>query len=66
MGDAGFIGNQLFFNGAFDFSSPQGNFAGTISQISPVPLPPTWPLFASAIVGLGACAWHRRRSLAAK
>jgi hypothetical protein len=41
---------------------PQSSYAGTLQAVQPVPLPPTLPLTAAGLAGLG---WLVRRSRSA-
>jgi len=50
----------LYFSDGID-----GETHGLFGAIEPVPIPPTWPLFATGLAGLGLLNWHRKRKAAA-
>ena len=67
-----FDGRQFLFWGANNKKGVTGTgrdrFSGTITsltEISPVPLPPALPLFLTGLGGLGFFGWRRKHAIAA-
>jgi hypothetical protein len=53
---------QLSFN---EMISGGDGFAFDYAAIAPTPLPPTLPLFATGLAGLGLLGWRRKKKTAA-
>ena len=54
------VPDTLYFSDGID-----GETHGLFGAINPVPIPPTWPLFATGLTGLGLLNWRRKRKAAA-
>jgi hypothetical protein len=58
FGQAGNNGdpNTLYFTDGID-----GETHGLFGALDPVPIPPTWPLFATGLGGLSLLSWRKRQ-----